>query len=104
MNGFITVMGWICAAALCIALAIFALALLVGTYHKAMERYRHFVITEACQKIGFDLQDAAHWFNESKDCHVLLHVLGARLKAGLAVDASRLRDDWQNKKLRTSET
>lgn len=93
----ITILGWICAVALCIAAAGFSISLAADLVRRAFERFEWAIVAKTTHNCGLLLRSAAYWFSESKEAYALLITLSDRLIKGYGIDESQWRDEWRNR-------
>lgn len=97
MNTFITIMGWLCIASICVAIAGGMVAAAASAIELALARFERAIESRVRQELGRDIQSCSHWFSESAETWVAIKVLGERMTKGYATDVDRWRDEWRER-------
>lgn len=95
MTTFITIMGWVTVAAVCIALAAFGVALAADQCRRALERFEWAVDAKTRHEVGRSIGASAWWFSENPDTSLALRILAERLINQGGADADQWREQWR---------
>lgn len=93
MNAVATFFGWFCIAMLAIVAACASVAVVVWAIQSLLDRHKRAVIRENRAELGRELIASAHWFSEDPYAHMVVRVLGERIRDGYA---SSDTNAWRN--------
>lgn len=96
MNTFVTIFGWICLGAICVALCALVVVAAAESCHRALERFEWAIAAKTRHEVGRSIGASAWWFSECPDTSLALRILAERLINQGAADANDWRQQWRN--------
>jgi hypothetical protein len=91
----VTIVGWLCIAAICLAVAAFAVGFAAQACRVALQRFEWAVDEKTRHEIGRSISASGHWFSENPDTSLAIRILGERLMTGQSTDSDQWREQWR---------
>lgn len=95
VNTFVTIMGWVCIALICLAALAVAVSFAATAVQKMLERFEWAIDSKTRHEVGRSIGASAHWFGESPDTYLAIRILAERLINQGGADAHQWREQWR---------